>query len=514
MMDSRDRSNTFFVRGLAVAAALSLAAVAAPGPCAEETLSVNAATVSASSPRQWVFDGTAVVAGPIGPDIELRAAASEDATPPDLYLSFDGEAPADDSGRWGVDVVGPYARSAKARFGAGAGSFKAPDTKLTLQPKAATSFAPDQPMRDLTLEFWVKPTRADSGEIVLLWKANRRNGKSWIPQQISCIILRNRVVFGFINFFADPDGRQTTFSLQGTQAIVPGTWSHHLVRFDSSTGLLEYLMNGEVEAVTYATSTKKQAGAVFNPVPGGSGRLELAPNFTGLIDEFRIVQDFIEEPALRRYPAAGGSAVSPIFDLGATNSAILGIEATARTPGEAAVHWRYRAGDTSAGWRDDDPEWVPFVPGADLAGDRAAPRGRYLQLRMELYPDAAGERSPAVSEIRIRHEQDRAPSPPSAARAAPGDNRIAISWTPVSESDIEGYVVYYGLSSGDYFGTGASEGPSPIFVRGAKTAGLTLHGLKNGTLYFIAVAAYDGANPPHIGESSREISSRPSRASP
>jgi hypothetical protein len=33
-------------------------------------------------------------------------------------------------------------------------------------------------------------------------------------------------------------------------------------------------------------------------------------------------------------------------------------------------------------------------------------------------------------------------------------------------------------------------------------------------LYFIAVAAIDGAQPPHIGEFSREITARPSRVLP
>jgi hypothetical protein len=75
-------------------------------------------------------------------------------------------------------------------------------------------------------------------------------------------------------------------------------------------------------------------------------------------------------------------------------------------------------------------------------------------------------------------------------------------------------VVYYGNSSGDYFGTGALEGPSPVYVRGADISSMTLNGLKNGLLYFIAVAAIDGAEPPHIGEFSREITARPSRVSP
>jgi hypothetical protein len=433
---------------------------------------------------------------------------------PDLYLSFDGLQPVDETGRWTVQTIGTYERSATARFGDGSGSFRAPAGRLMLQPASTGVFTPNLPMSDLSLEFWLKPTRADSGEIIFLWKANRKAGSASQSQQISCLVLRNRVVFSFLNFFSGTTGAQTTISLQGSSILVPGGWSHHLVRFDSTTGLLEYLMNGTIEAVMYATSTGKQSGTVYNPVPGGSGRLELAPNYTGLLDEFRISQAFIEEPVLRKFPAAGAVAVSPIFDLGSTNSTLLSIAAQVRTPGESAVHWNYRAGDSSAGWRDDTPPWVPFTPGAAFASVGPAPKGRYIQFRMELYPDAAGERSPVVSSLRLRYEPDQAPNPPASLFLTTGNGRIVAAWPPVSEADIAGYVVYYGLSSGDYFGTGALEGDSPIFVEGSKTASLSLNGLKNGTLYFVAVAAYDDANPPHIGASTRETSARPSRVAP
>ena len=122
---------------------------------------------------------------------------------------------------------------------------------------------------------------------------------------------------------------------------------------------------------------------------------------------------------------------------------------------------------------------------------------------MELFPDAQGERSPVISSIHVRFEPDTPPPPPSGVNAVPGNGRITVRWSRVTESDVRGYVVYYGNSSGDYFGTGAVEGPSPA-----------LNGLKNGLLYFIAVAAIDGAQPPHIGEFSREITARPSRVSP
>lgn len=509
----KHRGSGFNAVRAAVAAAIAIAALGA-GPAAEETLVIDAVSVAPGSPRQWVFDGAAASSGPAGPVIGLSPAPADEGTEPDLRLSFDEALPSDPSGKWSLEVVGPVSISPSSRFGAGAGSFRAPATKLVLQPASAGVFAPNMPIGDMSLEFWLKPTRADSGEIVMLWKANRKAGSAWLPQQISCLISMNRMTFGFINFFADPSGKATTLSLKGSSVVVPGAWSHHLVRFDSSTGLVEYLMNGEIEAVAYATSTGRQAGTVFSPMAGDSGRMEIAPNYTGLIDELRIVRAFVEAPRLGRYRPSGGSAVSPIFDLGGTNSLLKAVEADALTPAESAVHWSYRFGDSSAGWADDDPAWAPFSPGGALARDGAEVRGRYLQLRMELFPDASGERSPTVSAIRVRFEPDLPPSPPAAARAKAGDGSVAVSWSPLTEADIAGYVVYYGSAPGDYFGSDAREGRSPIFVPGSGASSLTLTGLRNGSLYFIAVAAYDGAQPPHIGDSSREVSARPSRVSP
>ena len=515
-MNSRIRGPYIIAFARKTAVAMSLATILASPmvAVAQETFVVDAASRSPSSPQQWVFDGTAAVPGATGQEIALEPGPAGAGSNADLFVSFDDEAPADGTGHWSVETIGPYERAEASRFGAGSGSFKAPATRLVLKPGPAAMFAPDMPLGDLSLEFWLKPARADSGEIVFLWKAKRRAGSAWLAQQVSSIILRNRMNFGFMNFFAAPAVKPTTISLQGVSVLVPGVWSHHLLRFDSATGLVEYLMNGKTEAVAWATSTGKQSGDVYSPVSGGSGWLEIAQNYTGLIDEFALRSAFVENPVLRRYPASGGTATSPIFDLGSTNSTILSIEPQTRLPGESAVHWSYRAGDSSAGWGDETPEWVPFSPGTPLGTAGSPPKGRYVQIRMALYPDAQGEKSPAVSSIRIVHEPDASPTPPASISAASGDGRLTIRWSRVSESDIKGYMVYYGDSSGDYFGKGAKEGPSPVPVAGQESTSITLHGLRNGSLYFIAVAAYDDANPPHIGEFSRELTARPSRVSP
>jgi hypothetical protein len=70
-----------------------------------------------------------------------------------------------------------------------------------------------------------------------------------------------------------------------------------------------------------------------------------------------------------------------------------------------------------------------------------------------------------------------------------------------------GYFVYYGAISGAYFGEDSLLGESPIDV-GKRTA-VRIDGLKNGTLYYFAVAAYDSLSPPHLGMFSREVTARP-----
>lgn len=507
----QQRLRTSLIFATTACAALSIAAISVQ---AEETMTLDASTASPSSPHQWLYDGATGFDGAAGPEIALSPSPGSRTAEYDLRLDFDADAPTDSESRWSVETIGPYARFAAGRYGAGAGTFRAPDTRLSLKPSSSDLFIPGVPMGDFSIEFWLRPTRADSGEIIMMWKAGRREGGTWLSQQVSCVILKNRLNFGFINFFAAPGGKSFTVSLSGRSVIVPEVWSHHLVRFDSATGLLEYLMNGRPEAVAWATSTGRQAGSVYLPIPGSSGTLELAQNYTGLIDEFRISPSYVEEASLSRFSKEGGTAISPILDLGATNSALLRVEPAVRTPGESAVHWSYRIGDSSAGWNDAVPEWTPFTPGAALSGPDAEARGRYVQLKLQLYPDAAGERGPAIGPIKIRYEPDEAPAPPSRISATAGNGRVTVRWSKVAEADVRGYVVYYGVSSGNYFGTGAAEGPSPVFVPGAGAESLTLNGLGNGILYFIAVAAYDDANPPHIGEFSVETSARPSRVTP
>jgi len=481
-----------------------------------QSLHITPGLQSASSAVGWQLSNV-TIATPASEQTAfvLVPVSSASADTRDLQLSItDGEL-SDTTGRWDVSREGvvDVVAAASARIGNSALSFVAPRGKLTLSPVRSELFMPGTVIGDFSIDFWLKPVRADNGEIVFLYRSTLQYGRQRFAQQMTASINRNRMNFAMFNFFIDPAGRETSISLQGRSLLVPGRWSHHLVRFSVDCGLFEYLMDGRLEAVSYVTSTGREGGTVFAPVAGASTRFDLAPNYTGLLDEFCLSNVYIDEPDIGRYSRAGGLVVSPVFDLGGPNTRLQRIDMAASIANEAAVHCSYRLADSSLGWTEMEPEWQAFLPGQSLAMAGAAefPTGRYLQLRLDLYPDAARETTPTISALDVHFRLDDLPPAPAFVRAVAGDGRITVQWSAVSEADVRAYVVYYGISPGYYYGTGAIEGSSPIMVADVHATSLVLTGLRNGTLYFIVVAAMDSANPPQVGEFSQEVSARPSR---
>jgi hypothetical protein len=184
-----------------------------------------------------------------------------------------------------------------------------------------------------------------------------------------------------------------------------------------------------------------------------------------------------------------------------------------RESGNASAEFAYRIAETRVGWGSATPAWTPFRAGEALPG---APRGRYVQVRVELFPDGTGRLSPALSSLVLHYRPDPPPPPPARLLATPKDGAVELRWTPVPEADVAGYLVWYGDGPGDYFGAGALQGPSPVDAGNSRA--LTLSGLPNGRLVYIAVAAYDapgleaGSSPAsRAGELSAEASARPSR---
>jgi hypothetical protein len=287
-------------------------------------------------------------------------------------------------------------------------------------------------------------------------------------------------------------------------------------------GLLEYLVDGKVEAVVYATSTGREGGEVYTPHIGDNCSLSLGSRFSGMIDEFRIYRTFLETPQLTKFAMDGGRMETQIMDLGYVNSRVLKIEAfggriNSSRPNSgrseyvgnrrlsfqdhAAMNFFIRTSNRPHNW--DDIPWIPVNPGADLSV-----RGRYVQLAADFYPGWDGESSPFLSELRLVYMAAEPPLPPGRISATAMDGAVELSWRPSVSGDVAGYLVYFGTASGEYLSQ-----DSPIDA--GNNTSIRINGLKNGVLYFFTVAAYSSPEErmlfPMPGEFSREVASRPLR---
>ncbi|MDR2194063.1 MAG: hypothetical protein LBP19_06305 [Treponema sp.] len=460
----------------------------------------------------------------------------------DMLFTFDETSPDrfdDSAGHYKVLTRDAFAvsqtDSLTARYGAGAAIFlgrnsAASDGPLVITPQTDDAlFASGKRIGDFSIEFWALPFNADTGEQVFSWSAAKwRTRIDYIMQSVTCTISKNRFQWTFLDFFASArNDVRSTITLIGSMPIIPNTWSHHLIRFDAHTGLLEYLVNGKLEALTYATSTGREGGDVYAPLIGEDGSLVLGKQFSGLLDEVRMIGGYridtetMETLDIAKFPAAGGRIETRSIDLGEPNVQIVRVDASTgrlsfanntirnefagtsaiKFSDESALQFFIRTSDSPYHWVS---EWRVITPGVPLVEQV---KGRYVQLAVQFYPSGDGESTPYLDEIRIVYKPNEPPFPPTLITAIAGDGAVDLSWKNSPDIDTMGYFVYYGTVSGMYFGEGALLGASPIDV--GKRNSIRIDGLKNGTLYYFTIAAYDSLSPPHLGMFSREITARP-----
>ncbi|MDR2073599.1 MAG: hypothetical protein LBP60_09235 [Spirochaetaceae bacterium] len=469
----------------------------------------------------------------------------------DLALDFDETAPerfTDRRGRYQVQVS-PAVQSVNgrwARYGRGAALFsgnRENSAPVTVRPGNSALFTPGRNVRDFSLEFWAYPNAMENGEQLLSWAAVDN-------QRIFCEAQRNRLRWTFQELFSPPGGRGSRFTiiLEGRTPLVPRTWSHHLIRYNADSGLLEYLINGQIENIAYTTASGREGGDVYTPRLNRDGAFVLGSRFSGILDEFRIYNKVvaspgrtalentgrvsIELPELAKFPRNGGRIETRTLDLGERNSMVLRIEASGGRMGQAQGQRRMAIRNIYAGRGNfrfpdnsmlqffiragEEPyqfsriSWTPIVPGEPVP---ETIRGRYVQVAAAFYPSGDCETSPYLEEIRIIYDKNEAPYPPSLVTARALNGAVDLAWRPSPDEDTRGYLIYYGTTSGVYYGEGARLGSSPIDA-GNRTS-LRIEGLQNGTLYFFVVAAYDGISRRpdelHPGKFSKEVAARPLR---
>jgi hypothetical protein len=477
----------------------------------------------------------------------LDSAQENRGTSLDMYLSFDEETAdrfIDSAGNYTVEISGALGRAGHAwsRFGSGAAVFPGPlnismskdsaESNMVIKPrKPSALFSGGRTIGGFSIEFWLCPAGMENGEEALSWTAFVQNSGAELEQtqNLTCSVSKNRFEWNLKDFFFEPYqfsestagrayAKSVNLHLAASTALTPKSWSHHLLRFNAETGLLEYLVNGVLEDIAYDTASGSEDGEVFLPVAGERGSFVLGRRFNGMVDAFRIYDSFVEQDGAHRYIPNGRVQSAPI-DLGAENAAVLRVDASGGVlhiasgkirnkselnagfdfPGGERIRFFIRTSASPYLW--DESGWQIFTPGTAMN----TVNGRYIELAVEFYPGAGFETTPYLETLNVVFAKKAPPEPPPFIRAEAEDGGVKLSWKPSKDRSTKGYLVYYGLAPGDYFGEGASLGASPIDA-GSRLS-LNIDNLKNGVLYYFSVRSYDSTGAP--GDFSREIFARP-----
>ena len=270
-------------------------------------------------------EGTRLISGLEGfPDVVLADSEYEVTETTDLLLHFNTFPPREETSRYRIQPSNLRTAASQARFGEGAGIFSSDEGGLRLTPLPGSLLSPGIVNSDFSIEFWLFPATLQDGETVLLWTGNRLRGDELLRQEIRCTVTDRGLVWSFLNFFVPASGEEFLVTLTPYSRLIPRTWHHHLLRFDSDTGLIEYLVDNRTEAVGFSSATGREHSTLYLPKIGESsrGNLTVAPSFTGFIDEFRISRSLVPEPVLRKYQNAAGIRVTDVIDLKFSNSRI------------------------------------------------------------------------------------------------------------------------------------------------------------------------------------------------
>lgn len=443
--------------------------------------------------------------------VELATNAHKVSVETDLLLDFEdfknGKF-SDASGNYSVEK-NSLLSSAKSIMGKRAALSRDNGDGISLLGKNGTVFGTKNRSGSFSIEFWICPATSENGEVIFEWHSSRIVGDYVFYQKIESAFINNRVVWTFTNLFEGASPENGEVQLESYTMLIPDKWSRHEISYDEESGLLEYRIDGKVESLKFITESGREGSTIFQPIFGDVAPINICPSFVGLIDDFKIsrrVTDSSNPKNLiyERFKIDGGSfRTKPIV---ATPASVLNsLSIMENVPPQTEIRYYVRAGENYFGWDDNFPEWKQVKNGEEISGVS----GRYFQIAAELFPDGGGRKSPSVTEIKVNYSQTPLPAPPLKLRAQAKDGGVDLSWNFSVDENAGGYFVYYGNRPGEYLGTDADQGPSPIKVQNISQFNLT--GLKNGAIYYFAVSTYSNLDEHINGGLSNEVYARPGR---
>ena len=438
--------------------------------------------------------------------VQLATSAKEISGATDLFLSFEGDSIVDASGHYSV-LSNRLVRINDAIKGKGAALCRGEGNGISVKGGKNAIFGRTGMVGSFSIEFWLSPSIAENGETIFSWRSSRNANSYSQYQMVTAGFSHNHLEWNFFNIFSG--FAEKTVTLSGVSTIIPNIWARHTLSFDQETGMLEYCVDGMTEAVMFVTDNQHENGTVCDPILGVIADLDICPDYTGKIDDFRIeTRPFIREntniyyTGNETYKIDGGRFTShPIL---VSQAATLdAVNALMNVPEQTDVRLFVRAGDDCFGWTDSYPEWKEISSGEPISGMS----GLYFQVAAELLPDGGGMTSPSITQLELQYTEQPLPAAPFTVLAEAGDGCVTLNWSYSLDDTAGGYYVYYGNRPGEYMGRVAAEGMSPI--RAGNVTSLTVNGLKNGTIYYFAVSAYSRIDDSINGPLSGEVFARP-----
>ncbi len=404
---------------------------------------------------------------------------------------------------------------------------------IEVMPLEGSVFLSDAPVKSFMIDFHLHPTSIISGGSVVEWYAPTvETGGN--PTGFKAFLQNGRLYWLFENVFYARDGKAARGrnaahidnAVRGDKAVrilagelektLVNEWHHHALQYDADSGLLTLLFDGRESSLTWLTETGQEGGTLLQ---GRFSRylavwLTIGKQFLGFIDNFRITRgaaelyngSFINE----------GQLISDVLDLGYRGTKLIKLSWDSTEENGTAMRFFCRVSDdyflpsaqsgeeeSSVVQRAGIPQWIPVKNNQEFPAGGL--RGRYMQWKARLY-GTRGLYSPSLHLLTVFVEPDLPPSPPVLIEAVPLNGAVWLRWAKNRESDVQGYMVYYGDASKTYFGRGSDIGDAPVFVGNTDT--VTLTGLKNEQAYFISITAVDDAD--QESGFSREFIVRPS----
>ena len=451
------------------------------------------------------MDSVAFDKGRFGYDsIRLSTNYAKQTPSTDMLISFDNGAIYDETGNYEI-ALSNMEISANAIMGDGTGMTRLSNQGLILKGKEGSLFGSQGLTGSFTIEFWLYPAIAENGEQIFNWRSSRNMDRQSMYQVIRACFFNNHIEWNFHNIFSNGRILKDEVILTSLSTIIPQQWSHHSLSYDDETGLLEYRINGRIEALQYMTVSNTESNQVLNAYLGVPADIQLCPHYSGLIDDFTISRDSQNTTSITMYNSRGGRFETQPLETNGFNSSLKYLDATTIIPPETGMAFFVRGGDNFYEWTDTYPEWEPVSLQEEIKGVT----GKYMQIAVELYPDGNGQKTPSVSELVLSYEATEPPLPPAVVEATSGNSYIDLSWSPSVDYTVGGYTIYYGEHPGEYLGRVAVEGVSPIQAGNVLSYRLT--GLQNGKIYYFAISAYSSLDERITGELSKEVYARPLR---